>query len=79
MEETPTLDTVVQADELVKPVVILRNSLPGINRFGNNGKLVIRIMNLSLIPNLQNPPTDMVIPVPAQDTRTLERPLLTDP
>ena len=76
MEETAPFDPIVQADQLVQPIVVLRNRLAGVTRFGNHRQLVIGVVNPAVVPDLQNPPAVVVVPIPTED---IEPPCRTSP
>jgi hypothetical protein len=67
VEETPPFTAIVEADELVHPVVVLADGGMGGVGLGDDRELVVGVLAPSVVSDLQNPATVVVIPVAAQD------------
>ena len=71
MEEAPEFATVIEADQLVQPVVIFADGRIRLVRLGDHAQLVVRVPPNPVVANLQDPKPLAVVPVPSEDTRAL--------
>ena len=64
---TPSLATVIDADELVHPVVVFRDGVVDLVGFGDHRELIVGVLPPPVVSDLQNAATLVVVAVAAEN------------